>query len=613
MLIGVQLLLAIHIAYWLKYGSTFTPLEPSEGMQFAQRGIINAGLIFFALVIASTALLGRWFCGWGCHLVALQDGARWLLGKFAIRPRPIRSRLLMTVPLTVFLYMFIAPLVYRLVAGVPMPAPQLHLTTETFWATFPSWLPAALTFLICGGFAVYLLGAKGFCTNGCPYGAAFGAADVLSPMRIRVTDACEHCGHCTAVCSSNVRVHEEVRDFGMVVDPGCMKCLDCVSVCPNDALFYGAGRPTVLVKPLAARRRPDAGGTRFGWLLTVAFMFLTLMMLLLFDRQFVITLPTLAVAATLTAVAAGIAWLTRPRGRGVAPLPLREDLVVGGAFLFSLLVFRGLHDMVAMLFALGLAGCVAFLMLHFLRLLTRDSLSLRQIDLKRSGRLAPSGFAFVALMVLLFVFMGVSGASRVRAVATHRLEQQIAELEPRWSAGTATADELDRLAKLYETVTFWQPQRIDERLNLGLLHMQARRFDKAREVYDLALLVDPDNAYIQANYGLLESTAGNTDAAIKHYQAAVKAKPDLLQAQVPLAQLLFKAHRWLDAIPHLDAALQQTPGDVELALQLTRCCAELGNLQAALDTVDRALQRAPGNAKLLEVRKRLAQMAKQQP
>ena len=73
-------------------------------------------------------------------------------------------------------------------------------------------------------------------------------------MRIRVTDACAGCGHCTAVCTSNVRVHEEVRDYGMVVDSGCMKCLDCVSVCPNDALYYGAGRCRCRQ---AARRRPE--------------------------------------------------------------------------------------------------------------------------------------------------------------------------------------------------------------------------------------------------------------------------------------------------------------------------------------------------------------------
>ncbi len=33
----------------------------------------------------------------------------------------------------------------------------------------------------------------------------------------------------------------------MVVDPGCMKCMDCISVCPNDALYFGFGKPTIAV------------------------------------------------------------------------------------------------------------------------------------------------------------------------------------------------------------------------------------------------------------------------------------------------------------------------------------------------------------------------------
>ena len=82
---------------------------------------------------------------------------------------------------------------------------------------------------------VYFLGSKGFCTYACPYGGFFGIADRVAPGRIRVTDACNECGHCTAVCTSNVIVHAEVKQYGMVVDPGCMKCMDCVSVCPTNA------------------------------------------------------------------------------------------------------------------------------------------------------------------------------------------------------------------------------------------------------------------------------------------------------------------------------------------------------------------------------------------
>src|SRR5205085_2398459 len=95
----------------------------------------------------------------------------------------------------------------------------------------------------------------GFCAYGCPYGGFFRPLDRLAPARILVTDACEGCGHCTAVCTSNVRVHEEVREYGMVVDPGCMKCMDCVSVCPKEALYFGFAKPALL-KGAAKKQKP---------------------------------------------------------------------------------------------------------------------------------------------------------------------------------------------------------------------------------------------------------------------------------------------------------------------------------------------------------------------
>jgi polyferredoxin len=97
-LIAIHLVIAAHIAHWLVAGRTVTPVEPSEAMAFSKAGVVNAGLIFFAATILLTAVLGRWFCGWACHLVALQDLCRWLLEKVGIRPRPLRSRVLAWVP-----------------------------------------------------------------------------------------------------------------------------------------------------------------------------------------------------------------------------------------------------------------------------------------------------------------------------------------------------------------------------------------------------------------------------------------------------------------------------------------------------------------------------------
>ena len=129
--------------------------------------------------------------------------------------------------------------------------------TTQFWATFPGPIIAALTFLVCGFAAVYFLGAKGFCTTAVPTvpfsarRAAWHRGGSWFRMRAKAADI-------YASCTSNVRVHEEVRLYGMVIDPGCMKCLDCISVCPKNALTFGFARPPVFAP--AARRRYD-----FSW------------------------------------------------------------------------------------------------------------------------------------------------------------------------------------------------------------------------------------------------------------------------------------------------------------------------------------------------------------
>ena len=163
-LIGVHLLFLAHLAHWLTRGKTLGPVEPSEGMQLGQQAVVNAGLVFFALAILSTALFGRFFCGWGCHIVALQDLSRWALEKAGIRPKPLRSRWLALVPAVAFFYMFLWPATYRIATGLGFPKLTTQLATTNLWATFPGAVVGGLTFAVCGFFCVYLLGAKGFCT-----------------------------------------------------------------------------------------------------------------------------------------------------------------------------------------------------------------------------------------------------------------------------------------------------------------------------------------------------------------------------------------------------------------------------------------------------------------
>lgn len=261
----VQVVLLAHILWWYTSGEAIAPLEPSEGMAFAQRGEVNPGLVLFALAALATMVFGRFFCGWGCHLLALQDGARWLMLRLGIRPRPFKARLLRVVPIAAFVYMFLWPFLVRLWLGEPQPGiTEFRWTTHAFWATFPGPVVSTLTILLGGAGVIYLLGSKAYCSYACPYGALFGAADALAPGRIRVNDDCQQCAKCTAACSSDVRVHEEVRDFGTVMDAGCMKCLDCVSVCPNDALSFSFGKPAMFTSARAEGRRSRIGIPNWG-------------------------------------------------------------------------------------------------------------------------------------------------------------------------------------------------------------------------------------------------------------------------------------------------------------------------------------------------------------
>lgn len=83
----VHLLMAAHVAHWLIAGKTLAPLELNEVMYTFELGIVTAGFLFMASVLLATAIFGRFFCSWGCHILALQDLSTWILKKVGVRLR----------------------------------------------------------------------------------------------------------------------------------------------------------------------------------------------------------------------------------------------------------------------------------------------------------------------------------------------------------------------------------------------------------------------------------------------------------------------------------------------------------------------------------------------
>ena len=507
-----------HYIQWRIAGRTISPIEPSETMYTLQNGFINAGFIFFAVAILATLILGRFVCGWGCHIVALQDFCTWLLNKIGLKPRPFRSRLLIFAPLVAALYMFVWPTALRLMAapkGQPLfPQFTNHLVTTDFWATFPPFAVAVPFLFICGFMTVYFLGSKGFCTYACPYGGVFVLADKVAPMRIRVTDDCNQCGHCTAVCMANVNVAAEVDKFGMVVDPGCMKHMDCISVCPNDALYLGFGKPAI---GSGARNSEDAGSAKKNYQLT---------------------------------------W--------------PEEIFAALVFVASFLAVSDVYQLVPMLMALGIAAVTTYLAVRTVKLFRAKDLSFYRFNLKSLGKMHLAGWVFLGFACLWMLLIAHSGWIRFNEregrIAYESInlpdELALAQKDPRpWLSDADEKTIAD--GKLHFYRAFDGGFLVNDTLlpKLGWLEYLSGNAEQAVKLLGLAADHQEGQAKALSLYyrGAMQNRLGRYNDAIASLDKALKESPDLIVAREERGESLWQLGRRREAVKAWTDAVDANP------------------------------------------------------
>ncbi|MCA9290985.1 MAG: tetratricopeptide repeat protein [Phycisphaerales bacterium] len=567
-LVTIQLAMILHLVLWIVSrrtgwfgGRTLSPIEPSDSMAFVKEGVVNAGLVFFVIALLATLVFGRWFCGWGCHIVMLQDFCGWLMKRCGIRPRAFRSRLLMLVPLGLALYMFVWPVVYRwgwhpiatkigatsgwidAPPSLPVWRMSSQLITTDFWATFPGVLVAIPFFLVCGIASVYFLGAKGFCTYGCPYGGFFAPLDEFAPGRIRVTADCDQSGHCTAVCTSNVRVHDEVREYGMVVDPGCMKCLDCVSVCPNDALFYGFGPPAVRKpEPKHAAPRP----------------------------RFDLTWP--------------------------------EEIALAVVFLGTFFAVRGIYGVIPMLMAGGIAGIVAFLAWKCLRIIRDDSTNLYRWRLKYKGRVRRSGFVFLASSLAAFGLVLHSGAVQTLAGAAARLDDAVTvpagaifsdsppQIDDAMADAAARAIELYRLSGPIGDggIAFAGSPVLD--LRIAWLHSARLEFDDAEAVLRRAIARHGESEASCIGLSRVLHTRLDDAPGYAYADDVLARHPEFVAMADEVIQRRIRAGMIDEAFALCRRSLERRPDDLMLLRRLSLLEAEYGDLDRGIALIRRTIE-----------------------
>ncbi len=541
-LLAIHIVFALHLAHWYVTGSTLTPVEPSEAMQtLGSQSLVNAGFIFFAVTILATLVFGRFFCGWGCHIVALQDMCTWFLKRIGIQPKPFRSRLLVFVPLLAAIFMFVLPTIVRMSIGGTKDPYTMHVTTEDFWERFPDWPVATLTFVVCGFLIVYVLGNKGFCTYGCPYGGIFGFVDAAAPGKIRVTDACEGCAHCTARCTSNVQVHDEVRRFGMVVDPGCMKCLDCVSVCPKDALYFGFGKPTILSKSESPEKKTEKKNVRFDY-----------------------------------------SW--------------KEEGIMAAIFTVAIVIFWRLYDSVPTLLALGLAAISTYLLFTALRMGGQTTLRFGQHYIRRGGKTTRFGvFVIVAAVGCALVLAQSATAKTLAFVGTQRVNQ------PHRNAAsnlqTHRRNEIEsgiRLLELSNQIGLVPMARHE--WTMAQAYKALGQPDATDACYRRAVEISPKLLAARFEIARYAIQSDNLIDGEEQLRKIVDRDPEYPSAAKMLGALLVRQNRSAESVTIMQELFDRRPGSCEIGIALATAYHLTGDAQRGTNLAQFLVDRHPDNA-----------------
>jgi tetratricopeptide (TPR) repeat protein/ferredoxin len=535
--------MGLHVAHWKVAGRTLAPLELNEVMHTLELGIVTAGFIFMSAAVLSAAIFGRFFCSWGCHILALEDLCAWILRRFGIRPKPVRCRLLLLVPPAAMFYMFIWPQLSRLLAG-RAPPPWRVLTQEQGWASFVTsdfWrnLPgpwvAGFTFLVCGFAIVYVLGSRSFCSYVCPYGAIFGLADRVAPGRIVLAGTCDRSGLCTAACPSHVRVHEEIAAFGSVVDSSCLRCLACVSNCPTGALRFGFTRPSL--------RRSFA---RLG------------------------------------------------RRAMPSDFSLAEEVVIAAVTVAALLVFRGLYDAIPFLLSLALGAILAYLTVIALRLAWRPDVRFNALQLKRSGRRGAAGTAFAAGAAVAWLFVAHCAFIRYHEAAAaadlRRIERLGHEGRPVDREAAAAIGHLEAVNR------FGLLRSANLSRRLAQAYMLAGRPDRARAHLERLAGLAPSDPALRMALAELLCDEGDLEEAAVHLRAAIAGDPGLARARYNLGVVLTVLGRQDEALREYREALRLDPQDADTQNNLGHLLLSRGDHDAAADHLRRAIAMRPDHA-----------------
>ncbi|TVM00501.1 MAG: hypothetical protein CV087_14145 [Candidatus Brocadia sp. WS118] len=479
----INIVIVVHIILWYQFGcQKIGTLSLNGIVSLFGMGLLNSAAVFFIVTIFITAILGRLFCGWGCHFAFFQEAALKILNKLGVSPQIVNSKA------TIIQYVFLLKTLtaiyeFWLIYGYP----QFRIgfgDTQVMTVDLPrSPLIIALFILFDAFLLIYLMGSRAFCRYVCPWAPMLAIFDNLSVWRIRKVHECTGCMSCTRSCTMGIQVHEEIAQHAAVVNTNCIRCFACTNACQNGTLRYRPGFNVI------------SGAYRFRWLISGSsgyFWYYDLLlvacglMVAYYTQKWLGSFQTFLGAAW--GLCFGVSMIKLLEKRYVSSpetTPKKRRLLPIGLIIFS-----------------TLAWCWATSTPHDIRLLLRGNRFLEYLEYDK-------------------------------AIATYRqaLTEYSSQNEIRAALALTYKEKGDycRAITEYKTLISSNPDNAKLHNNLGTVYYRNENYDLAIEEYKTAITLDEHLDAAYGNMGLVFLKEGNIKEAIRFLRKVFQNEDEMVQ------------------------------------------------------------------------------------
>ena len=192
-------------------------------------------IVIVSLLLASTLLIGRMFCGFACPLGALQEFISNLRIKSSIKKQK-EVKYYFKIPQKyskiirwAFFALIIVTTIFVNFALLQYVNPFLGLNLFKAASLTVILFPIiSLILTIILSFFIY----RPWCQLFCPFGATASILSRFSRYKYRRTDDCTQCELCEQICPTDEAYEDSSKSE-------CYLCGRCVDICPQDAIKFG--------------------------------------------------------------------------------------------------------------------------------------------------------------------------------------------------------------------------------------------------------------------------------------------------------------------------------------------------------------------------------------